>query len=80
MFRSLFCMVVLYGLLTVDALGAMTNQALMYNMLNNSPGYEEDPTHIRHQRYWQRMKKLQWLANPRNLMTPGIDENYEENF
>lgn len=80
MFRLFFYIFVILGAVISDAKSAMTNQVLMYNMLNNSPQYEETPTDIRHQRYWQRMKKLQWLANPRNLLKPGLDENYEEDF
>ena len=76
--RPFFYTVTFFSLMAINTIAATNNQAMMYKMLNDSPGYEDDPTAIRHQRYWQRMKKLQWLANPRNLLKPGLDENYED--
>ena len=57
---------------------AMDNQSLMYKMLNSDPNYESNPTDIRYQRYWQRSKRLQWLANPRDMMQPPIDGTYDD--
>lgn len=80
MFRSFFCLAATLLAVSVNANAMSHNEVAMYNMLNDSPGYDEDPTDIKHQRYWQRMKKLQWLANPRNLLKPGLDEHYEEDY
>lgn len=51
------------------------NQSLMKRMLND-PNFTGDVESVRYQRAQDRMHRLQWLANPKNLLRPGLD--YED--
>lgn len=53
------------------------NQVLMYRMLNSQT---KDPSDILYYRRWKKERKLQWLANHRNLLIPGMIDDAEETY
>ena len=56
----------------------VSNQVVMYRMLNSQEGVVGDSSHVWYHRRWKKQRHLQWLANRKNLMIPGIDNDYDE--
>ncbi|MFN7662875.1 MAG: hypothetical protein ACK5PQ_04050 [Alphaproteobacteria bacterium] len=48
----------------------VSNKILMYRMLNSLSA--KNPETIDYYRRWKKERKLQWLANPKNLKIPGM--------
>lgn len=66
----LFCCL---GISFADA--TADNQKLIKRMLND-PNFVGDVGSVRYHKSQDRMQRLQWLANPKNLLRPGL--NYED--
>lgn len=60
----------------INADNQVSNQVLLYRMLNSKTKNPED---ISYYRYWKKERKLEWLSNHKNLRIPGMidDEDTE---
>ena len=61
----------------MDGDNKSNNQVLMYRMLNSQT---TDPSDILYYRRWKKEQKLQWLANHRNLLIPGMIDDAAETY
>ena len=75
MYQRIYLIVLLWCLGGSFVHATVENQNLMKRMLND-PNFTGDVESVRYQRAEDRMQRLQWLANPKNLLRPGL--NYED--